>query len=101
MRNKKGNCRRGSLTIPIAPVAGLLGGLSMPIGTIRHGDIKRGIEETALVITGVDPATGKFNWTYVSKFWIPVGMGILGHYAASRLGINRLLGRAKVPVIRI
>lgn len=53
-------------------------------------------------ITGYDSNTGKFNvpWT-LFHFWLPVGAGVLAHKLANVFGVNRALGRAGVPFLRV
>jgi len=51
-------------------------------------------------LTGMDDA-GKFHAAWVIENYGPLAAGFVIHYAAGRFGMNRALGRAKVPLIRI
>jgi hypothetical protein len=51
-------------------------------------------------VTGMD-AQGKFHADWIVGAYGPIIGGALVHYAAGRFGVNRALGRAKIPLIRI
>lgn len=51
-------------------------------------------------LTGYVPGVG-FNTQYMADGAMPIMAGFLAHYLAGRLGVNRALGRAGVPLIRI
>jgi hypothetical protein len=93
--------RARSFTIPIAPVAGLAAGMAEPAQKMIAGDFNGGLQAISRNYTGYDPATAKFNIAYLSKGALPLLTGLVVHKAASVLGINRMLGQAKVPIIRI
>ena len=87
---------RGKATIPIAiaaPVASVVisGGKALMDG---HTDW------VVTGLTGYGP-DGKFHAESLIGTYAPIAAGMVVHYAASRFGINRALGRAKVPLIRI
>jgi len=94
--------RRPSMTIPIAPVAGLLAGLTEPAKRAMYGDFDGAVDELCHAYLG---------YSYRSKTWVgidsmkrgllPLVIGFAVHWVAGRLGVNRLLARAKVPLIRI
>lgn len=48
-----------------------------------------------------DPRYDAFKFNRMKEGLLPVMVGILVHKLAGRLGINRALGRAGVPIIRI
>ena len=51
-------------------------------------------------ITGYRPGH-PFNSHAFMGTWGPIGAGFLIHWVASKLGVNKVLGRAKVPILRI
>lgn len=90
---KKPKRRKRQMTIPIALIGGLAGmpNLREAITALFSGNI-----DLALVNLGamVSPSGIRANI-------IPLATGMAVHYGASKLGINRALGAAGVPFIRI
>lgn len=89
-----------STTIPIAPIIGLVAmpNLQAAIYNAQHGDMDNLLLNLGRII-GADP--GGYNVNYLINNMIPLAVGMAIHWAASKLGVNRMLGRAKVPFIRI
>jgi len=100
-----------SFGIPLAPIAGLAAGLVTPpkpgrdsvITNIMQGDWQNTFNALAMVYTGVDPATGKFDFASLKRGLVPLVAGLLIHkfIGGSPLNLNRMLARYKVPLIRI
>lgn len=98
-----------NFTVPLAPVIGLFGIITMPrtsspthtiLSDTLGGDFT-GAGYTALEnLLGVD-AGGRFHFDYVLRGWTPLFLALAIHYISSKLGLNRMLGRAGVPFIRI
>ena len=44
---------------------------------------------------------GKFELDQLIPTYGPIALGFAVHWMASKFGVNRMLGRAKVPIIRI
>jgi len=86
--------RRGSktLTIPLAVVGGTIAGFRQPINQAIAGDWAGAVNTLADSFTTVEGA---------KQTLIPIFIGFLAHYVAGKLGINRALGRARVPILRI
>lgn len=99
---KRKHRSKAKATIPLAVLAGFV-----PIARdIVQGYTASGIQGAGhyLVggLTGYDSNTHKWNLPWaVNHFYLPVGAGFLVHTLASRLGVNRALGRAGVPLLRI
>jgi hypothetical protein len=96
-----------SFTLPVAPLAGVIGSFAQtaPSGRSLVSDLMTGngsgfLYDAKEIFTAVD-ANGKFRPEWAMKTYLPPALGILVHIAASKLGVNRALGRAKVPIIRI
>jgi len=94
---------RGGMTIPIAPIAGLAAGLSVAVPAAIKGDYQLAINEVTRNYTGYDPWTKKFDPNHLKKGLLPLVCGLLVHkfVGGPPLNLNRTLGRAKVPLIRI
>ena|SRR2546425_7805283 len=98
---KKGHSTR-SMTLPLAVVAGVAGGLSPTISIAMRGQGPyAAFNELSRDFTGFDPASGTWDWRDLQKGLVPVFAGFFVHALASKFGVNRSLGRAKVPFIRI
>ena len=96
---------RGSrkLTIPIAPIAGLLAGLAKPIEHALAGNFDTAFNHLSINYTGVHPVTGRFNPEWLKIGLMPLVMGCLVHkfVGGAPLNLNRVLANAGVPYIRI
>jgi len=102
--------RRNAKTIPIAAVGGALAGLAIPpatsgggmspINAAMAGDFNWVMEGLVENYTGMNIYTGQWNIINARGLWAAIA-GIVGHKAASMLGVNRTLARAGIPLIRI
>jgi hypothetical protein len=52
--------------------------------------------------TGINMwANNKFEMAGIKAGWLPLGVGLLAHVLATKLGINRALARSGIPFVRI
>ncbi len=97
-KKRNGNKKRG-MTIPIAVVAGfapLVGNvLSTPGGIEPKGWM------LTQAMTGFDTRTREFWLPNLWKGAFPILIGIFAHKVASRLGVNRALAGAGIPILRV
>ncbi|MFQ5852983.1 MAG: hypothetical protein ACE5JU_20675 [Candidatus Binatia bacterium] len=93
--------KRRSPTIPIAPIAGLLAGLTPPAQQLFAGDPQGAANLLVASYTGWDMDAQAFNPAALSMGLVPLLIGTSVHILASKLGVNRILGRAGVPFVRI
>ena len=108
MARRKSRKRR-SLTIPLAPVIGVSAGLFAPakghtegpVAMIMKGNFEDAFWQLTKNYTGLDYKTGNWDLENLKRGLLPLIIGIATHKVASYLGINRALGRARVPLIRI
>jgi len=101
---KKSKVRRGrgrSFTLPLAVVAGMAPGVMTVANGARAGGVTEGAKWASRIYTGYEPTAGKVDLGYLKWGAVPLLMGLVAHYLAGRLGINRALGRAGIPVIRL
>jgi hypothetical protein len=112
VRRRKSYSRRGrrasrKFTLPLAPIAGVIAGFTMappgweaPVTALMRGDMRR-FGDAVLA-----------NWTFIGKDGkvdfagkgIGVKATIIGlvvHKIAGLLGVNRVLGQARVPIVRV
>jgi len=99
--------RRRGFTLPIAAVGGAAAGFVIntpwggsPVSKAMAGDWKGAFDAIIINYTGINTNTGAWDPMQAKGAWAAIA-GILMHIAASRLGVNRALGRARVPILRI
>lgn len=108
MAKKKRRSRK--MTVPLALVAGVGGSLAVPaatgaggnsvIGAVMTGDPQWVLEALAENFTGFNPYTGQWNLMNARGLWCVLA-GFATHFIASKVGVNRALGRAGIPLIRL
>lgn len=100
---RKKRSRRYSMTIPLAPIAGLAAGLAEPAQKIIGGDLAGGLNLIGCNYTGYDAYSGSFNLDHLKRGLLPLIVGLLVHkfVGGAPLNLNRVLARAKVPFIRL
>lgn len=89
------------MTIPIAPVAGLAAGLSFPAEALMRGDWLSAAYRVCSSYTGYDPQAQTWSMDNLKRGLMPLMIGFAIHWIAGKIGVNRMLGRAKIPLIRI
>ena len=104
MAKKKGGSRRRGFTVPVAVLAGFapLGfGLVSATKRALAGDTAGASQELVIRTTGYNTDTKRWHSDVFMQSYGPVLAGLVVHKLASRLGVNRLLGQAKIPFLRI
>lgn len=103
-REKKGFRKSKAFTLPLAPVLGIasmLGGATgRTIPYALQGNYQGVLNEIRGSVIGVH-SDGRFDAKMLIKCWTPVIIGVIVHWLASKVGLNRTLARAGVPIIRI
>lgn len=84
--------RRRTTTIPIAIVGGLVAAFSDEAALVMQGDFAGAASSLGNTFSSVQNA-----WSNLG----PLFIGCIIHFIASKLGVNRYLGQARVPFIRI
>lgn len=98
----KARVRSTKMTIPLAPVAGII---AMPairnaVGelTVNHN---AGNAVAAIGgIAGLD-MQGQWHWETLVANFTPLIAGVATHKIASMLGVNRMLAKSKLPLLRV
>lgn len=99
---KKKTKRRYKMTIPIAPVIGLGVGMIEPIAALFKGNVLGALDRAAENYIGWNRGHNRFELKGLQKGLLPVVIGLLVHkFIGGYLGLNRMLGRAKVPLLRL
>jgi len=106
MARRKRSYRR-SMTIPLAPIAGLAAGLATPLhkGIVEgnwFGETNSFISWLKYNYLGITPE-GNFSMDGLKNGLLPLIAGLLVHkfVGGSPLNLNRMLARHKIPLIRI
>jgi len=107
---KMANKKRRQFTIPAALVSGALLGFVIkpasnwdsPYEAVKRGNIDIAIKNYATNMIGYRADTGAiFDTTIGMKgLWALIG-GFIIHKVASMIGLNRALGRARIPYLRV
>jgi hypothetical protein len=97
----RARARASKMTVPVAVLGGIIGAPSV---RLMADSIKAGQWNYALIhaggFAGIDE-TGKFNFAKLQANYMPILAGVLVHKLAGRLGINAMLGKAKIPLLRV
>lgn len=102
MAKKKARRSSKGMTVPLAVIGGLVPAGADVLAAWRTAGAQAGIEHVAMVTTGYDPSDGQWKPGFaMQKLYGPLFVGFMVHKLAARLGINRALGRAGVPFVRI
>jgi len=100
---RKRSRRSKSMTIPLAPVIGLIGPMAPRIiPALISGDFGGALHEARNIYTGFDE-NGNFHFDWLMQGLMPLIGGLLVHkfVGGAPLNANRILANANVPFIRI
>lgn len=90
---------RTRFSLPVGIIAGFL---PVATGVWNRRSSSQSMGDFLLSgFTGFTPSTGQWNPANLKNGLLPVTAGFAAHMIASRLGINRALARAGIPIIRI
>ena len=94
---KKKHHRKAGMTIPILPVLGIAVPLARAWEQRGSGAIHV-VNSLAQSLLGYDILAHTWSWQRMKDGALPIGIGVVGHYAARPL--NRLLASHKIPFFR-
>lgn len=94
---------RSKMSIPLALVAGVSVPIVEVVSHIKNGaQGQNGYMDVAQrIFTGSSPAYPGFNTFWFKWSYYPVLAGFLAHWIAGKTGVNRMLARSGLPLIRI
>lgn len=101
MAKKKNNRRKKSFTIPITVAAPLGYTAYNAYLYAKNQSISDAADKVSKWYTGFSLETGKWSADNLYFGLFPLLVGMVAHKAANKLGVNRLLGAAGIPVIRV
>lgn len=104
-RPKKKSRRRSKMTLPLSLIApvGVLGVKTVQVGINNPVE---GMNYLTGALTGYRPDWKEKGWKpfhaeRLKSGAMPIVLGMIVHKVAGAVGVNRALGRAKVPWLRI
>jgi hypothetical protein len=98
----KAHRSRSQMTLPLAALAGFLPLAGVVVTSFQQGGVQLVGNNLVSNLTGYDVGTHTWNAKYMEKGLMPIVAGLIAHKVVGQyLGVNRMLGRAKVPFIRI
>lgn len=103
MAKKRKTRSKKSFTIPIMPLAGMAPGLIYGYKRGKEYGWEEGVRSLVGAYTGYHQyadGTGVWSFKNLMRGAVPLGIGMVAHKLMGKLGVNRALGSAGVPVIR-
>jgi len=89
-------------TVPIGIIAGLLPGVTRTFATFQANGAQAASNEALAIYSGYDPATRVWSIQNMAFGLLPLFAGLALHrFVGGGLGINRILGRSRVPFLRL
>lgn len=94
--------RRKQFILPVAAILGFVPLFARSWTYFRASGIEAAAREATSITTGFDTLSGKWNAGNLRYGLLPLVLGIMVHkFVGGSLGINRALGAARVPIIRL
>lgn len=94
--------RSKQMSIPLAVVGGFVPMGADVLSAFRIGGVEAALGHVSLCTTGYDPSDGKWKPMFaVQKLYGPLLLGAVVHKVANKLGINRALAGAGIPLLRV
>ena len=105
MARRRRKRRSRKMSIPLAPIGGLIAGMAVPAQLFLRGDIQNAVNVLVENYTGVAGATTSphFDMDKLKNGLVPLVAGLLVHkfVGGAPLNLNRTLAAAGVPLLRI
>jgi len=94
---------KGGFTLPLAAIGGFIPMVSYAYDVGYKGEGIKGFgKQIVYQTTGFDTYSGTWHWEGISRGLGPVILGLMVHkFVGGKLGINRMLASAGVPLIRV
>lgn len=103
MAKRKGKSRKnGGMKIPVAVIAGFFPAVSSTLTFTSQVGWKGALPHLSRIMTGYNPDDGRWYPAMMLKGVAPIVLGIGVHkLIGGRLGVNRALSAAGIPLIRL
>lgn len=96
-RKRKAN----GFTLPVAVIAGMAPLANQArMGWAADGPVGM-VKQSTLALLGYHIDTNTWNASWMKVGLLPIFVGGLVHWGAKKFGLNRMIARAGIPVIRI
>ena len=93
---------RGGFTVPLAVLAGFAPMTADVIHGYQTGGLKSAANDLLANVSGYDARAKTWSFSLLARGMGPVVLGLLVHkIVGNRLGVNRALARAGVPLLRL
>ena len=90
---------KAKMTLPLAVVAGFV---PVAVGVWNRRSSGQAVADyLQQSFTGITPGTNQFSLANLKTGLLPIAAGFGVHMIASKIGINRAIGRAGIPFVRI
>lgn len=94
--------RSKSMTIPLAPLAGLAVGMLPVAQSLMAGKADSAMSSLVYAYTGWRTWDNTWSWRGLERGLLPLAVGAIVHKViGGKLGVNRALASAGVPFIRL
>jgi hypothetical protein len=100
-RPKARHHRKAGMTLPLAVLAGFAPLGIAALDGYKYNGVNGVAKRVTMGLTGYNIEDRRWYMTEMAKVAGPILAGIVVHKLAGRLGINRALGSAGVPFLRI
>lgn len=101
MAKAKARRRSQSMTVPVAVIAGFAPLVFQTYRSYTENGLDGASQALVALTTGYSRWEGKWVPQYMLKGLGPIVAGVLVHKLAGRIGINRALANAGIPLLRI
>ena len=86
-------------TVSLAVVAGMVPALGAVWADAKRGAWSNMGNTAVSIMTGY--TDGKFIWSKLKFGLLPMVGGFVAHKIATKIGLNRLIAKSKIPLVRI
>lgn len=93
--------RSNGFTLPVALIAGFTPLSVQVLDGWSAGGFRGALKQGTLALTGFNTDDSKWYPDWMKAGFWPIVLGATIHWGAKKLGLNRALGRAGVPVLRV
>jgi len=100
-RPKAKRRKRAGFTLPIAVAVPMAALGVRTVGDVTSKGLDPAFELLSLRTTGFNPRTGQWKPGWMKEGLLPVAVGLLVHKVAGKLGANKMIARAGIPILRI
>ena len=99
---KRARRKASGMTLPVAVIAGFAPIAIHTLEGYKAGGVKGALNDLSAYTTGYVPADGQWKPAHLVEGMGPVILGIMVHkYVGGKMGVNRMLTSAGVPLVRL